>query len=161
LAKEKKPLSEGELVKTCAIEMANAFGDEKMAKHFETVSLSHKEVDAAYGDLQLHTDIRWMSRGKCLERFYALRLEIPVFLENSLTADTSADNLASDPPNLTHFPACGELRNDITELAECEMTIHRNREALKMLQDQFNNRFQDFHDMRGTIRLFTDPISAV
>ncbi|KAI4808688.1 hypothetical protein KUCAC02_000736 [Chaenocephalus aceratus] len=158
-----------------------------------------------------------MSRGKCLERFYALRLKIPVFLENSLTADTSAycdtlrdphflcdmafltdisghlnclnvrlqgkdqtvsdlfghvnsfqkklslfrDNLASDPPNLTHFPACGELRNDIPELAECEMTIHRYREALKMLQDQFNNRFQDFHDMRGTIQLFTDPISAV
>ncbi|KAI4786675.1 hypothetical protein KUCAC02_036972 [Chaenocephalus aceratus] len=71
------------------------------------------------------------------------------------------DNLASDPPNLTHFPACGELRNDIPELAECEMTIHRYREALKMLQDQFNNRFQDFHDMRGTIQLFTDPISAV
>ncbi|KAF3837919.1 hypothetical protein F7725_009687 [Dissostichus mawsoni] len=71
------------------------------------------------------------------------------------------DNLASDPPNLTNFPACGELRNDIPEMAECEMTIHRYRETLEMLQDQFNNRFQDFHDKRGTIQLFTDPISAV
>ena len=65
------------------------------------------------------------------------------------------------PQNLTHYPACGELRNDIPKLAECEMTIHRYREALKMLQDQFNNRFQDFQDMGGTIQLFTDPISAV
>ena len=31
------------------------------------------EVDATYGDLQMHTEIRWMSRGKCLERFFALR----------------------------------------------------------------------------------------
>ncbi|XP_062415327.1 general transcription factor II-I repeat domain-containing protein 2A-like [Pungitius pungitius] len=60
-------------------------------------SLSHRrfitfldEVDAEYGDLQLHTDIRWMSRGKCLERFFALRSEIPVFLENSVSVDTSA-----------------------------------------------------------------------
>ena len=28
------------------------------------------EVDATYGDLQMHTEIRWMSRGKCLERFF-------------------------------------------------------------------------------------------
>uniref|UniRef100_A0A3B1INU1 DUF4371 domain-containing protein n=1 Tax=Astyanax mexicanus TaxID=7994 RepID=A0A3B1INU1_ASTMX len=48
------------------------------------------EVDAEYGDLQLHTDIRWMSRGKCLERFFALRSEIPVFLENSISSDTRA-----------------------------------------------------------------------
>ena len=53
-------------------------------------SLSHRkfiafldEVDAAYGDLKMHTEIRWMSRGKCLERFFALRTEIPVLLEES------------------------------------------------------------------------------
>lgn len=55
-------------------------------------SLSHRrflalldEVDAAYGDLQMHTDIRWMSRGKCLERFF----EITVFLEDSVRGDVS------------------------------------------------------------------------
>ena len=60
-------------------------------------SLSHRtfvsfldEVDAAYGDLQMHTEVRWMSRGKCLERFFALRSEIPVFLEESVSGDMSA-----------------------------------------------------------------------
>lgn len=60
-------------------------------------SLNHRkfvafldEVSAAYGDLQMHTEIRWMSRGKCLERFFALRTEIPVFLEDSIRCDTSA-----------------------------------------------------------------------
>ena len=59
-------------------------------------ALSHRnfvafldEVNAAYGDLQMHTDIRWMSRGKCLERFFALRTELPVFLEDCLRSDTS------------------------------------------------------------------------
>ncbi|KAI4801504.1 hypothetical protein KUCAC02_019399, partial [Chaenocephalus aceratus] len=52
LAKAKKPLSEGELVKTCAIEMANAFGNEKMAKHFETVSLSRRTVTRRMFDIQ-------------------------------------------------------------------------------------------------------------
>ena len=43
-------------------------------------SLNHRkfvafldEVSAAYGDLQMHTEIRWISHGKCLERFFALR----------------------------------------------------------------------------------------
>jgi len=60
-------------------------------------SLSHRrfiafldEVDAAYGDLQMHTEVRWMSQGKCLERFFALRSEIPVFLEDSVRGDMSA-----------------------------------------------------------------------
>lgn len=49
-----------------------------------------EDVNATYGDLQMHTDIRWMSRGKCFERFFALRNEIPVFLEDCLRCDTSA-----------------------------------------------------------------------
>ena len=54
-------------------------------------SLNHRkfvafldEVSTAYGDLQMHTEIRWMSHGKCLERFFALHTEIPVFLEESI-----------------------------------------------------------------------------
>ncbi len=43
LAKAKNVLSESEIVK-CAIEMAKAFGDEKMAKNFESVSLSRRTV---------------------------------------------------------------------------------------------------------------------
>jgi len=60
-------------------------------------SLNHRkfvafldEVNAVYGDLQMHTEIRWMSRGKCLERFFALRIELPVLLEDSIRCDTSA-----------------------------------------------------------------------
>ncbi|XP_063075907.1 general transcription factor II-I repeat domain-containing protein 2A-like [Engraulis encrasicolus] len=184
-------------------------------------SLSHRrfitfldEVDAEYGDLQLHTDIRWMSRGKCLERFFALRSEIPVFLENSVSVDTSAycaqlkdtrfvcdmafltdisahlnhlntllqgrdqtvcdlyshmtafqrklglfiDGFSSPRVNLAHFPACDEIRK---ANPRSEKQIQKYKADLEKLQEQFNDRFQDFHEMQPRIALFTDPLSAV
>ncbi|CAM4490116.1 unnamed protein product [Leuciscus chuanchicus] len=54
-------------------------------------------VSAAYGDLLMHTDIRWMSRGKCLERFFALRTKIPVFLEDHIKSDTAYCSKLRDP----------------------------------------------------------------
>lgn len=44
LAKAKKPFTDGVVVKKCAIEMAKAFGDSKMAKHFESVPASNQTV---------------------------------------------------------------------------------------------------------------------
>lgn len=40
LAKAKKPLSDGKIVKRCAMEMARAFGEDNPLKNFDTVSLS-------------------------------------------------------------------------------------------------------------------------
>lgn len=37
----------------------------------------------------LHTDIRWLSAGNFLQRFYALRKEIPIFLKNEVKSDTT------------------------------------------------------------------------
>ena len=42
LAKNGKAFRDGEIIKECSIKMALAFGDEKMAKQFETVPLSHQ-----------------------------------------------------------------------------------------------------------------------
>jgi hypothetical protein len=39
-----------------------------------------EEMDSAYGDLLLYTEVRWLSHGKCLVRFFELRLEIATFL---------------------------------------------------------------------------------
>ena len=44
LAKKMKSFREGELVKACAIKMAEAFGEEKIAEKFKAVSLSHQIV---------------------------------------------------------------------------------------------------------------------
>ncbi|XP_030299269.1 uncharacterized protein LOC115597477 [Sparus aurata] len=63
-------------------------GGNRSLNHRKFVSFLD-EVSAAYGDLQMHTDIRWMSRGKRLERFFELCTEIPVFLEESIRCDAS------------------------------------------------------------------------
>lgn len=44
LVKAKKPLSDGVIVKKCAIEMTKQFNEPKLAEKFETVVLSHQTV---------------------------------------------------------------------------------------------------------------------
>ena len=41
-----------------------------------------KQIEAEYGDLTYFSNVRWLSRGKMLERVYALREEIAMFLES-------------------------------------------------------------------------------
>jgi len=40
------------------------------------------EMDAQYGDVLYHQEVRWLSRGKVLRRFFDLRDEIRVFQES-------------------------------------------------------------------------------
>ncbi|KAM6965926.1 general transcription factor II-I repeat domain-containing protein 2A-like [Tautogolabrus adspersus] len=113
-------------------------------------SLNHRkfgafldEVSAAYGDLQMHTEIRWMSRGKCLERFFALRAEIPVFLEDSIRCDTSA--------------YCSKLRDteflfDMAFLAD--ITSHLNH-----LNMQLQGRGQTVSDLYAHMNAFQSKLT--
>lgn len=56
LVKSKKPLSDGETAKRCAILMAKSFGDDNMAKNFESVSLSRRTVTRRIFDIQNHVE---------------------------------------------------------------------------------------------------------
>lgn len=54
-------------------------------------SLTHRkfvhfleEYNSQYGDLLMYTEVRWLSRGKCLQRFFDLRKEVIEFVETNL-----------------------------------------------------------------------------
>ncbi|KAG2459918.1 GTD2B protein, partial [Polypterus senegalus] len=74
------------------------------------------ELDAAYGDLLLHADVRWLSRGKVLQRFVDLLPEIKTFLSarNEEHKELSDDAWLCDLGFLTDLTAkLNTLNNEL------------------------------------------------
>ena len=61
LLKESKSFRDGKLVKYCAIKMAHVFGEDKVARKFETVSLSHQTIARRISDLGKHVSSKLKS----------------------------------------------------------------------------------------------------
>ena len=51
LLRKSKSFRDGELIKQCAIKEAHVFGEDKIARKFETVSLSHQTIAKRISDL--------------------------------------------------------------------------------------------------------------
>ena len=64
LAKKMKSFRNAELVKACAIKMKKAFGEEKIAEKFKTVSLSHQTMARRVADLSQHVTCKLKSAMK-------------------------------------------------------------------------------------------------
>ncbi|XP_073702034.1 SCAN domain-containing protein 3-like [Garra rufa] len=47
------------------------------------------EVNAAYDDLLLHNNVRWLSKGRVLERFWAIRKDLEMFLSQQKNVKAS------------------------------------------------------------------------
>ncbi len=58
----------------------------KIVNNIRSKALSHRQfkalMDAQYGDVLYHQEVRWLSRGKVLRRFFDLRDEIRGFQES-------------------------------------------------------------------------------
>lgn len=72
---------------TVAVKVINKIrGGHNSLKHRQFVSFL-KDLEADYGDLLLFTEIRWLSRGRSLERLLNLRKEVVQFLEGENSSD--------------------------------------------------------------------------
>ena len=83
LLKKSKSFRDGELVKQCAIKMAHVSGEDKVARKFETVSLSHQTIARRVSDLGKRVSSKLKSIvGNCI--YFSLALD-----ESTYICDTS------------------------------------------------------------------------
>ncbi|XP_066592988.1 general transcription factor II-I repeat domain-containing protein 2B-like [Prorops nasuta] len=79
----------------------------------------HAEHDSLYKDIPLYSDVRWLSAGQCLERFFALKNEIMMFLQ--IIAMTSAmynefKSFLEDIDSLCELALITDLTNHLNTL---------------------------------------------
>ncbi|EZA47180.1 General transcription factor II-I repeat domain-containing protein 2B [Ooceraea biroi] len=63
-------------------------GEHKSLSHRQLKIFLH-EINAIYKNLPLHCKVRWLSAGKCLQYFFAIRKEILQFLQEEISNDTT------------------------------------------------------------------------
>ena len=62
-----------ESVMKTVVKVTNVIRDGKKSGSHRKFRTLLEEMDAIHGDLLLHSEVRWLSAGNCLERFFALR----------------------------------------------------------------------------------------
>lgn len=119
-------------------------------------SLTHRklrsfleEVDAEFRDLALHCEVRWLSAGHCLERFFAVRKDLPNFLKSSVSGDTS--DLEEELKNVAFLRELAFL----TDMTVCLNVLNLQLQGKKQsIIDLYTN----VNAYREQLRLFTKQL---
>ena len=158
------------------------------------------ELSSEYEDVTYYCEVRWLSKGKMLKRFYDLRQEIANFMESKekpfpeihdpkwlcdlaflvdITGHLNDLNLKLQKQGqlvnelYSHLKAFqNKLRLWETQMRS-ENCFHfstlssqqnidyvQYTEELKLLSEQFSDRFSDFRNMDSSFNLFANPIKS-
>ncbi|XP_043942791.1 general transcription factor II-I repeat domain-containing protein 2A-like [Protopterus annectens] len=99
-----------------SIKMTNVQGGNRSLSHQRFHDLFSK-VDAAYGNSLLRSEIHCLSARKCLESFFAIWKEIPIFLKNDVKSETTKlENQMQDPIFLAALAFITDMTNHMNEL---------------------------------------------
>ncbi|XP_072389291.1 general transcription factor II-I repeat domain-containing protein 2A-like [Diabrotica undecimpunctata] len=102
------------------------------------------ETEAEYGDLLMYNHVRWLSAGKCMERFFAIRKVIPAFLNKYVSSDTTElEEKFKDPEFLRQLAFITDLTNH-----------------LNMLNLSLQGRNQTVSDLIGMINGFRNKLNV-
>lgn len=131
-----------------------------------------KDMDADYRRLLLHTDIRWLSKGKALTRVFELREQLQKFLndrQSPLAAHFSDKSWLAKLAYLSIFMSLNELNltmqgrmADTFRLADKVAGFKAKlatwaRRVNRGVFDMFSNLSSFFGRARGTWRVDTQP----
>lgn len=76
-----------------------------------------KDLDAEYNDVLMFTEVRWLSRGKCLERLFCLREEVATFFKSlALPKDTDLLNAITSSDFLLDLAFLSDITLQINNL---------------------------------------------
>ncbi|KAK5868072.1 hypothetical protein PBY51_012517 [Eleginops maclovinus] len=156
-------------------------------------ALSHRqfkalldEMDAQYGDVLYHQEVRWLSRGKVLRRFFELRKEIRVFQAtktNNIQVPTDSHWLAdlaflvdiTELLNILNLQlqgrdqiitqihlSTGNLAHfpSLREVGLMEEDTPKYLDILNNLEVEFDHRFEDFRGNTTAFELFAQRFSV-
>ncbi|XP_073681619.1 general transcription factor II-I repeat domain-containing protein 2A-like [Garra rufa] len=115
-----------------------------------------EEMESEYGDVLYFTEVRWLSRGNVLKRFFELRAEVKAFMEK----DGVAVPLLSDPKWLMDLAFLVDITHELNVLnKKLQGQGQLVSAAYDNLQEEFDHRFADFKTHRATFQIFADPFS--
>ncbi|TKS65945.1 General transcription factor II-I repeat domain-containing protein 2 [Collichthys lucidus] len=135
-----------------------------------------EEMESEYGDVLYFTEVRWLSRGNVLKRFFELRAEVKAFMEK----DGVAVPVLSDPKWLMDLAFLVDITHELNVLnkklqgqgqlvsaaydnaladAGTPFSGEKYVDVILKLQEEFDHRFADFKTHRATFQIFADPFS--
>lgn len=110
-----------------------------------------QEINSDYKDLLLFTKIRWLSRGKSLERLLNLRAEIANFLESqALTKDSELLNAVT----------CPEFLLDLAFLTDVTLQINNLNLILQGKNKNICNLFHTVKEFSKKLVILRDQIAS-
>ncbi|KAL1248076.1 hypothetical protein QQF64_023452 [Cirrhinus molitorella] len=149
----------------------------KIVNNIHSKALSHRqfkalmnEMDAQYGDVLYHQEVRWLSRGKVLRRFFDLRDEIEFFRKARMLQGKDQiitqifDHVRAfkqkllllrrhlSAGNVANFPCLGEA-------GMVKEKVHEYDAVLSNLIQEFDSCFEDFRHNTADFELFAQPFT--
>ncbi|XP_022181893.1 general transcription factor II-I repeat domain-containing protein 2B-like [Myzus persicae] len=155
----------------------------KIVNFIRARDLNHKkfkeflsELNSQYSDIMFHTEVRWLSKGKVLERFFSLCEENKLFIHeqkgefpeiNSLefwyklaflpdvtkSLNILQTNLQGEKKLIPHM-AKNNIFSDDTDIETLKPQL---LELLVTLKNEMNSRFNDIKNLRNAFRFIENP----